>query len=62
MWLFDEVLHTKIKPAGGGKYKYTASGLSTTSIAARTRSKMDKEVEIIDEGLAGLLDKMGYKK
>ena len=61
-WLFDEVLHTRLKPAGGGKHKYTISGSSTSSIMARTRSGMTEEIDATSLGLADILTKIGYSK
>ena len=61
-WLFDEVLHTSLRPAGMNKHKYMLSGHSTTSILARTRSKMTEEIDVSEIGLAGVLEKIGYKK
>ncbi len=61
-WLFDEVLHMRLRQAGANKHKYMISGHSTESILARTRSKMGGEIDITDIGLVGVLDKIGYKK
>ncbi len=61
-WLFDEVLHMRLRQAGANKHKYMISGHSTASIMARTRSKMTEEIDVTDIGLAGVLEKIGYKK
>ena len=61
-WLFDEVLHTKLRPAGAGKHKYTLSGSETTSIMARTRSRMKGEFDFTEAGLEEVLEKIGYTK
>ncbi len=61
-WLFDEVLHFSLEAAGMGKHKYMASGMSTSSILARTRSSLTTKVNVGEIGLGGLLDKIGYKR
>ena len=61
-WLFDEVLHVHLRPAGANKHKYMVSGHSTTSIMARTRSNMTDDVDVTEIGLEGILTKIGYKK
>ena len=61
-WLFDEVFHSSIRPAGMNKSKYILSGHSTSSIMARTRSGMNEAMDITECGLQGILDKIGYKK
>ena len=62
MWLFDEVLHTKLMPAPLKTHKYIISGYSTASIAARTRSTMKKDMDVSELGLAGVLKRIGYNE
>ena len=61
MWLFDEVWHMKVRPAGPNKHKYMISTHSTDAIAARTRSNMQSEIDFTEIGLAGLLEMISYK-
>lgn len=62
MWLFDEVWHMKVRPAGPNKHKYLVSTHSTDAIAARTRSNMQSDVDFTEIGLAGLLEMIEYKE
>ncbi len=60
-WLFDEVLHMKVRPKGQGKIDYIVSGRSSASIATRTRSGIQSDIVINEIGLKGLFELVGYK-
>ncbi len=64
MWLFDEVIYSKVKPAGLNKTDYIVSGRSTSIVRCRTRSGFDKDVVHNEIGLEGILKlfKYNYKK
>jgi len=59
-WLFDEVWHTRIAPAGAGKQKFLIRGTGTSSISARTRMGLVDEVDFTNLSLEDLLKKIGY--
>jgi len=61
MWLFSEVWHMKVRPAGPNKHKYIISAHSTDAIAARTRSNITADIDFTDIGLEGLLAAIEYK-
>ncbi|KKL47054.1 hypothetical protein LCGC14_2339410 [marine sediment metagenome] len=60
-WLFDEVLHMKIRRMGQNKINYIVSGKGTSAIAVRTRSGITDDVVINEIGLVGLFDLVGFK-
>ena len=59
-WLFDEVWIAEKKPAGGGKWNYRINGEGDEVRIARSRSGIGTVVHN-DIGMAGLLEKMGFK-
>lgn len=59
-WLFDEVLHTVVRPKGADKIDYIVSGRPSMSLSTRTRSGINSDIVINDIGLAGLLEKMNF--
>jgi hypothetical protein len=60
-WLFDEVWHSKVRPAGGNKTNYIVSGRSTSELSVRTRSGFNTDVIHNEIGLVGVLEKIGFK-
>ena len=60
-WLFDEVLYANCRPKGRGEYAYTVTGRESSSILARTRSGLKEDFVHNDVGLAGILERVGYK-
>jgi len=59
-WLFDEVLYSRARSKGQGKYDMIVTGQGTGSIEARTRSGLPKNFVHNDCGLVGVLKAMGY--
>ena len=60
-WLFDEVLHMKVRMKGQGKRDYIVSGQSSSSILTRTRSGITSDIVVNECGLAGLFEMVGFK-
>jgi len=56
---FDEVWYAKTRQGGGGKTSYIVSGRKTSSIEARTRSGMNKDLDHTTIGLEGVLKEIG---
>jgi len=61
MWLFDEVWHTELRRAGQGKINFMVSGKPSPSYRCRTRSVLNCDIIHNKIGLAGLLEKIGFK-
>jgi len=61
MWLFDEVWHTSIRPAGQNKHKYIVSSNATGCIAARTRAGNTWSLDVTNVGLKAVLEKIKYE-
>jgi len=59
-WLFNEVLYTRVKPAGAGKFNYIVSNMPSDKYVTRTRSSIVGDVVHNDVGLYGVLKKVGY--
>jgi len=59
-WLFDEVLHSKVRVRGQGKIDYIISGRPSSALAVRTRSGITGDVVVNDIGLEGLIKKTGF--
>lgn len=57
---FDEVWYAKTRQGGGGRQTYLVSGRKTSSIEARTRSGMNKDLDHTVIGLAGVLKDIGF--
>ena len=60
-WLFDEVLHMKVRAKGQGKVDYIVSGKATSTIAVRTRSGITDDIVINECGLDGLFKRVGFE-
>lgn len=61
MWLFDEVWHTELRRAAQGKINFIVTGKPSSSYRCRTRSSLSVDVVHNEIGLAGLLEKIGFK-
>ena len=60
MWLFDEVIYTKVKQAGMNNTDYFVTGRSTSQVKCRTRSGFNKDVKHNEIGLEGILNMFQY--
>ncbi len=59
MWLFDEVIYTKVKDKGLST-DYIVTGKSTSQVKCRTRSGFNKDVIHNEIGLDGILKMFQY--
>jgi archaellum biogenesis ATPase FlaH len=59
-WMFDEIWYASREPAGEGKINYVVDGSYIYKVNTRTRCSFGKVIHN-EIGLAGVLEKVGYK-
>ncbi len=59
-WLFDEVLYMKSRSLATGLFKATVTAKSVGDLPIRTRSGIFKDLDIVETGLDGILEQVGF--